>query len=165
MDVYAYYKKATLNVFVERFAEKNNGEFIFFTFYDESRLVDSFKDVLWNNRLSVIQAIDITNVEEKVFAKLEEKGFITSDRKILNQEALIRLVTLIGDENLDDFVKTEAEKNLPKEGIRERLGKRYAVLPLSAGVERATVEGTRRHETLPSPLSKSSATLWISMFL
>lgn len=40
--------------------------------------------------------------------------------------------------------KTDDGRNLPKEGMRERIGKRFAVLPLSAGRERATVEGKRR---------------------
>ena len=40
--------------------------------------------------------------------------------------------------------ENNTRSNLPKEGIRARIGKRFAVLPLGAGRERATVEGKRR---------------------
>lgn len=117
VDVYPYYKKSTLNLFVEKFKDIQGGEFIFQTFYDESRLVDSVKDVLWANKGAVIQAIQQTNIEEKLLEKLDSKGFITTNREILNQEQRIKLVTLIGDENLDEFVKTEAEKNVTEDNM------------------------------------------------
>ncbi|MBQ7897147.1 MAG: S-layer homology domain-containing protein [Clostridia bacterium] len=121
VDVYPYYKKATLTLVVEKFKDIQGGEFIFQTFYDESRIVDSVKDVLWGNKGAVIQAIQHTNIESKLLEKLDSKGFITTDREILNQEARIKLVTLIGDENLDDFVKTEAEKNVSVENMEDFL--------------------------------------------
>ena len=40
--------------------------------------------------------------------------------------------------------ESNTRNDLPKEGIKARIGKRFAVLPLGAGRERATVEGKRR---------------------
>ncbi len=117
IDVYPVYKEMTLELFVKKLENNGGGRFQFYTVYDNSRLVDSAIDVLYNAR-SLIWPIKLTGAEDKLLAKLDEKGVINKDsREILNQEVRIKLVTLIGDENLDEFVKNEAEKNVSEDNM------------------------------------------------
>ncbi len=117
LDVYPAFKRIRLDVFIKRYEGTVKGEFAFVGYYDNSRIVDSLKDLMWNNKTLVLNLVEATGGEEKLLQKLHEKGLIDTNRKIYNQDARIKLVTLIGDENLDDFVKTEAEKNVTEDNM------------------------------------------------
>lgn len=118
IDVYPYFRKATVDIHIEKLKDKNGGNFPFYTYYDNSRVADTVKDALWNNKNAVIMAIDMTNAEDRLFEKLNEYKLIDLERKIYNQEQRIKLITIIGDENLDSFVKEEAEKNVTPENMK-----------------------------------------------
>ncbi len=107
-DVYATFKRLVADISTEKFGDLNG----LAVNYDTSRIADTVKDILYGNENLILNFLNQTDLQTKLYEKLAEKKIIDEDGNILNQEFRVKIVDLIGDSNLDKFIKDNAKANV-----------------------------------------------------
>ena len=108
MAVYATFKRLVADISTEKFGDLSG----LAVNYDTSRIADTVKDILYSNENLILNFLNQTDLQTKLYEKLAEKKIIDKDGNILNQEFRVKIVDLIGDSNLDKFIKDNAKANV-----------------------------------------------------
>ena len=80
----------------------------FYAYYDdETRLLDTVKDVLFVNAASITDAVNLTGAEDKAYGELAEKGlfhYVDGEYEITNVNKFVRFARLMGEKNFEEFL-------------------------------------------------------------
>ncbi|MBP3580086.1 MAG: S-layer homology domain-containing protein, partial [Clostridia bacterium] len=106
VDVYSKSKRIDVRLLMDDF--KYEG--YFYAYYDDdTRFIDTVKDMLFVNGPSIIDAVEIAEIEDKSYSKLADKGIfheVGGKYEISNFNKLIKFTRLMGEQEFENFLQS-----------------------------------------------------------
>ncbi len=76
----------------------------------DTRALDTFKDMLFNNKRPTLLKLEVAGIEDKLLGILADKGLLKEGtREILNVDRQINFITVLGEERLNKFLDEQFE--------------------------------------------------------